>query len=151
MSLFMLWMNTEWKEVELHPFLTSALDGGKPSASPQMFTPGKGTPITRWTGSWVHPRASQERFWRMDISCPPPTIKPLITLPIAWSPYTLLLYCTSPPPHVFNHTNIFLFIIFKKPYKSEYFLICKSKYLIYILLYFIKVWYLIVGRVAQSV
>jgi hypothetical protein len=40
-------------------FLTSALHGGKWSASrPGRFTPGEGDSVTHWIGGWVGPRAS---------------------------------------------------------------------------------------------
>jgi hypothetical protein len=44
--------------VQLHVFLTSALDGGEWSASrPGRFTPREGAPVTHWIGGWVGPRA----------------------------------------------------------------------------------------------
>jgi hypothetical protein len=46
-------------DVEIHIFLTSALDGGEWSASlPGHFTPGERDPYTHWIGGWVGPRAS---------------------------------------------------------------------------------------------
>jgi hypothetical protein len=45
-------------EVELHEFLTLALDGGEwPVLHPGHFTPGVKTPITHWIGGWVGPKA----------------------------------------------------------------------------------------------
>jgi len=45
-------------EVQLHAFLTSALDGHERSTSrPGRFTPGKEPPDTHWIGSWVGRRA----------------------------------------------------------------------------------------------
>jgi len=44
-------------EVELHPFLTSALDGGEWSAScPDRSYPRERAPGTHWIGGWVDPR-----------------------------------------------------------------------------------------------
>jgi len=46
-------------EVELHTFLTSALDEGEWSAScPGCFTPRERAPGTQWKGGWVGPRTS---------------------------------------------------------------------------------------------
>jgi hypothetical protein len=45
-------------DVQIHIFLTSAIVGGKWSASrPGIFTPGERTPGTHWIGRWVGPRA----------------------------------------------------------------------------------------------
>jgi hypothetical protein len=47
-----------WIYVLIHIFLTSALVGGKWSASrPGRFTPGERTPETYWIGGWVDPSA----------------------------------------------------------------------------------------------
>jgi hypothetical protein len=44
--------------VQIHIFSTSALVGGKWSASrPGIFTPGERAPGTNWIGAWVDPRA----------------------------------------------------------------------------------------------
>jgi hypothetical protein len=44
--------------VEINIFLTSALAGGKLSASrPGGFTPGEGDPGKHWIGGWVSPTA----------------------------------------------------------------------------------------------
>jgi hypothetical protein len=41
-------------EIQLHMFLTLALDGGEWSAShPGRFIPREGAPGTQWTGGWV--------------------------------------------------------------------------------------------------
>jgi hypothetical protein len=52
-------MKVYWgMEVQLHTFLTSALDGGVWSAlRPGRFTPGEKAPGTHWIGGWVGPRA----------------------------------------------------------------------------------------------
>jgi len=43
-------------EVQLHAFLTSALDGGEWSVSrPGRFTPRKRAPGAHWIGGWVGP------------------------------------------------------------------------------------------------
>jgi hypothetical protein len=45
-------------EVQLHAFLTPALDGGEWSASrPGRFTPREIAHDTHWIGGWVGPRA----------------------------------------------------------------------------------------------
>jgi hypothetical protein len=45
-------------DIPVHIFLTSALAGGKWSASrPGRFTPGERAPGTNWIGGWVGPRA----------------------------------------------------------------------------------------------
>jgi hypothetical protein len=48
-------MKTYWGvEVQLHEFLTSALDGGELSASRSgRFTPRESFPGTHWIGGWV--------------------------------------------------------------------------------------------------
>jgi hypothetical protein len=46
-------------DIEIHIFLTSALDGGEWSASrPCRFTSRKGAFDTQWIGGWVDSRAS---------------------------------------------------------------------------------------------
>jgi len=48
-------------EVQLHTFLTSALNGGEWSAScPSCCTHGKRVPRPHWIGGWVGPRASMD-------------------------------------------------------------------------------------------
>jgi hypothetical protein len=45
-------------DVQIHIFLTSALDGGEWSASrPGRFTPGERALSTHWIGGWVGPTA----------------------------------------------------------------------------------------------
>jgi len=52
-------MKTYWGiEVQLHAFLTSALDGGEWSASrPSRLPPRERAPASHWIGGWVGPRA----------------------------------------------------------------------------------------------
>jgi hypothetical protein len=46
-------------DVQIHTFLTSALDGGEWSASrPCRFTTRERAPGTHWIGGWVDPQAS---------------------------------------------------------------------------------------------
>jgi len=49
--------------VELHTFLTLALDGGH-------FAPGKRVPSTHYIGCWVDPRASLDTVVKRTIPCP---------------------------------------------------------------------------------
>jgi hypothetical protein len=50
----------EGVDVYIHVFLTSALDGGKWSASLRScLIPGERAPHTHWIGGWVGPRAGQ--------------------------------------------------------------------------------------------
>jgi hypothetical protein len=48
-------MKTYWGvEVQIHAFLTSALDGGELSASrPGSFKPRERVPSNHWIGGWV--------------------------------------------------------------------------------------------------
>jgi hypothetical protein len=56
-------------EVSPHVFLTSALDGGRLSASsPGRFTPAERCPATHLTGGWVGPRARPGAVSKMKIS-----------------------------------------------------------------------------------
>jgi hypothetical protein len=58
-------------DVQLHAFLTSALDGGEWSASrPGRFTHREGTPGTHWIGGWVGPRAVLDAVVKRKISSP---------------------------------------------------------------------------------
>jgi hypothetical protein len=58
-------------DVQLHVFITSALDGGKWSAShPSYFTPGEGTYSTHWIGGRVGPRANLDVVARRKILRP---------------------------------------------------------------------------------
>jgi hypothetical protein len=52
-------MKTYWgMEVQLHAFLTSALEGDEWLAlGPGCFTRWETAPRTRWLGGWVGPRA----------------------------------------------------------------------------------------------
>jgi hypothetical protein len=46
------------RDVQIHVFLTSELDGGELSASrPSRFTLGEIAPDIDWIGGWVGPRA----------------------------------------------------------------------------------------------
>jgi hypothetical protein len=65
-------MKTYWgMEVQLHAFLTSALDGSEWSASrPDRFTPRKRVPGTHWTGGWVGPRAVLDAVMKKKILSP---------------------------------------------------------------------------------
>jgi hypothetical protein len=62
-------MKAHWGvEVQLHAFLTSALDGGEWSASrPGLFTSRERTPGTRWIGGWVGPRAGLDAVVKRKI------------------------------------------------------------------------------------
>jgi hypothetical protein len=72
-------------EVQLHTFLTSALDGSEWSVScPGRFTPRKIAPGTHWIGGWVDPRAVLDAVVKEKISSPrresnprTPTVHPL--------------------------------------------------------------------------
>jgi hypothetical protein len=58
-------------QVQLHIFLTSALDGGEWSASRAgRFTPRVTSPGTRWIGGWVGPRASLDTVSKRKIPSP---------------------------------------------------------------------------------
>jgi hypothetical protein len=51
-------------QVELHAFLTSALDGGERLASrPGRFTPTGSAPRIHWIRGWVGPTAIYEFVW----------------------------------------------------------------------------------------
>jgi hypothetical protein len=65
-------MKTYWGvEVQLHAFLTSALDGGEWSASrPGRFTPREKAPFTHWIGGSVGPRADLDAVVKRKISSP---------------------------------------------------------------------------------
>jgi len=57
-------------EVQLHSFLTSALDGGEWSTSrPSRFIPGKEPPFPSIEG-WVGPRVSLDVMEKREISRP---------------------------------------------------------------------------------
>jgi hypothetical protein len=65
-------MKTYWGvEVQLHSFLTSALDGGEWSASrPGRFKPKERAPGTHWIGGWVGPRAVMYEVVKRKIPSP---------------------------------------------------------------------------------
>jgi hypothetical protein len=55
-------------EVQLHAFLTSALDRGEWSASRSgRFTPGERASVTHWIGGWVDPRAGLDDVERINL------------------------------------------------------------------------------------
>jgi hypothetical protein len=57
-----------WRSGGITPFLTSALVGGKLSAScPGRFTPGETEPGTLWIGGWVGPRAGLDTLGKRKI------------------------------------------------------------------------------------
>jgi hypothetical protein len=58
-------------KVQLHAFLTLALDGREWSASrPGRFTPRERAPCTPWLGSWVGPRAGLDTVSKRKITSP---------------------------------------------------------------------------------
>jgi hypothetical protein len=58
-------------EVEIHAYLTSALDGGKWSASlPGRFTPKERAPGTHWIWGRVNPRAVLDAVVKRKIPSP---------------------------------------------------------------------------------
>jgi hypothetical protein len=58
-------------EVQLHAFLTSALDEGEGSAAhPGRFTPKERAPGTHWRGGWVGHRAVLEAGAKRKIPIP---------------------------------------------------------------------------------
>jgi hypothetical protein len=59
-------------DVQIHVFLTSALFGGKWSASrPGRFTPGKRATGTHWIGGWVDPRTGLDDMEKRKFFTPP--------------------------------------------------------------------------------
>jgi hypothetical protein len=71
-------MKTYWGvEVELHAFLTSALDGDEWSTSrPGRFTPRERAPRTHWIGCWVGPRSVLDTVVKRKILSPRRQSKP---------------------------------------------------------------------------
>jgi hypothetical protein len=58
-------------EIQLHPFSTSALDGGEWSASrPCRFTQDELAPGTHWIGGWLGPRTGLEAMEKKEITWP---------------------------------------------------------------------------------
>jgi hypothetical protein len=75
----------EWRYSSTHS-LTSALDGGKWSASrPSRFTPKERAPGTHWIGGWVGPRAVLDAVVKRKIPSPRRKSNPrtLIVEPVA--------------------------------------------------------------------
>jgi hypothetical protein len=65
-------------DVQIHIFLTSALDRGEWSASrPGRVTPGERAPGTHWMGGWVDPRAGQDDVKRKFLTLPGLELRPL--------------------------------------------------------------------------
>jgi hypothetical protein len=59
-------------DVHIHIFLTSALAGGKSSAScPGRSIPGERAPGTHWIGGWVDPRAGLDDVEKRKFLPPP--------------------------------------------------------------------------------
>jgi len=75
-------MKTYWGvEVNLHVFVTSALDGGEPSASnPGCLTPRETALGTHWMGDWVGPRAGKEAVVKRKSPCPVRNRAPVVQL-----------------------------------------------------------------------
>jgi hypothetical protein len=66
-------------EVQLHTFLSSALDGGEWSASrPGRFTPRERALGTHWIGGWLDPRAVLDAVVKIKIPSPHPESHPLV-------------------------------------------------------------------------
>ena len=75
-------------EVQLHPFLTSALDGGMWSTScPGYITPSKEPPYS-WHRTLGGPRSQFGPFWRREHVLPLPGFEPRTTQSFA-SRYTI--------------------------------------------------------------
>jgi hypothetical protein len=77
-------MKTYWGvDVQLHAFLTSAIDGGEWSVShPCPFTPRERAPGTHWIGGWVGSRAGLDAVVTRKIPSPyrdskPPSHQPI--------------------------------------------------------------------------
>jgi hypothetical protein len=82
----------EWRYSSTHS-LTSALDGGKRSASrPGRFTPRERAPGTHWIGGWVGPRAVVDVVVKRKIPSPhwdlnprTPTVQPVSQCYTDWA------------------------------------------------------------------
>jgi len=71
-------------EVQLHTFLTTALDGGEWSAShPSYYTPRERDPGTHWIGGWVGPRAGPEVVAKRIPSLPSLGTEPWSSSPLS--------------------------------------------------------------------
>jgi len=66
-------------EIQLHAFLTSALDGGDWSASHAgCFTLGEGAADTHYIGGWVGPRADMDVVVKREIPAPAENRAPIV-------------------------------------------------------------------------
>jgi hypothetical protein len=65
-------MKTYWGvEVQIHAFLTSAIDGGEWSAlRPVRFITTERATSTHWTGGWVGPRAGLDTVVKRKFPAP---------------------------------------------------------------------------------
>jgi hypothetical protein len=79
-------------DVYVHIFLTSALVGGKWSASrPGRFTPGEGAPVSHWIEGWVDPRTGLDVVEKRKILDPTGLeLRPLVRPDRSQSLYRLL-------------------------------------------------------------
>jgi hypothetical protein len=71
-------------DLQIHIFLTSALNGDEWSASrPSSFTPGEIAPSSHWIGGWVGLRASLDDVEKRkvlpyrDSNCDPSVVQPV--------------------------------------------------------------------------
>jgi hypothetical protein len=66
-------------KVQLHAFLTLALDGDEWSASPPIhFTPREKDPGTHWTRGRLGSRASMNAVAKREYHCPCPKSNPVV-------------------------------------------------------------------------
>jgi hypothetical protein len=82
-------MHTEEVEVQLHSFLTLALDTGEQSIShPRPLTSQRRTPVTHWNGSWADSTVSPDVSNNRKIYCPSSNSKPVSS---SLQPVTILM------------------------------------------------------------